>query len=103
MPGVSESSEKRAGGPPALSLVAIISLRRRDFLFDLDRRDIKGAIRQLRGTSNEYFQAWLEILFGAGNRGGDDGLRRHDELLLLIGLAQDLVLDRQHLAIDAGD
>jgi hypothetical protein len=32
---------KKACGPPAFSPIAIISLRRGDFLFDLDRRDIE--------------------------------------------------------------
>jgi hypothetical protein len=40
-PTCKKSREKGWGGTTALSLVAIISLRRGDFLFDLDRRDIE--------------------------------------------------------------
>jgi len=32
---------KKGGWTPALSLIAIMSLRRGDFLFDLDRPDIE--------------------------------------------------------------
>jgi hypothetical protein len=34
-------SEIRRADPPALSLIAIMSLRRGDLLLDLDRRDIE--------------------------------------------------------------
>src|SRR5215813_13455591 len=96
------SRKGRADHPPP-SRAAITSLRRRDFFFDLDRRDIERAVGQFWGTSDEHFEARLQIILRAGNRGGDDSLRRHDEFLLLIWLARNLVLHRQRLAVDAGD
>src|ERR1700704_4748598 len=73
------------------------SLRRGNFLFDLDIRDVERAVGQLRRTSNEDLQARLEVVLAAGNRGGDDGLRRHQDLLNVGLVGRNLVLDREHL------
>src|SRR5215468_477298 len=83
--------------PPSLLL------RRGDFLLDLDGGNVERAVRQLRGAGDEDLEARLEVGLGAGDRGGDDGLRRYQDLLLLIRLVLDLVLHGQDLTVDGGD
>src|SRR5215831_1673924 len=79
------------------------SLRRGNFLLDLDIRHVERSVGQLRRTSNEDLQARLEVCLAAGDRGGDDGLRRHRDLLHVGLVGRNLVLDREHLAVNAGD
>src|SRR5215813_4778206 len=80
-----------------------MSLRRGNFLFNLDIRHVERAVGQLRRTGNENLEARLEVSLAAGDRGGDDGLRRHQDLLHVGLVWWNLVLDREHLAVDGGD
>src|SRR5262249_20871750 len=74
------------------------SHRRRDVAPVSDRRHFDRAIGFLDRVVEEEPDARLELIFGAIDIADDDRLRRHDHLLLAV-----LVLERDHLTVNAGD